>query len=84
MQRRGESPEAAEHYCAAFRLFNIAATLPTILQFWRNRALANHISEGHVLALLQGNQYGTCRFNQGGELFEAIVVSKQGRVDEVA
>ena len=33
-QRRGESPEAAKHYCAAFRLFNIAATLPTISQFW--------------------------------------------------
>ena len=65
-------------------LFNFKAPLPTIPQFWRDRALTNHISEGPVAPLLQGNQYGTCRFKQGGELFDAIVVSNQGRVDEVA
>ena len=83
-QRRGEAPEAAKHFCGAVCLFNIVATLPTISRFWQDTALTNHISEGPVLPLLQGNQYGTCRFEQGGELFDAIVVSKQGRVDEVA
>ena len=58
--------------------------LPTISQFWRDRALAKHISEGPVPPLLQWNQYRMCRFKQGGELFDAIVVSNQGRVDEVA
>ena len=65
-------------------LFNIVPTLPTISRFWQDTALTNHISEGPVLPLLQGNQYGTCCFEQGGELFDAIVVSKQGRFDEVA
>ena len=83
-QRRGDSPEAAKHCCGEDALFNIVAALPAISRFWQDRALTNHISEGPVLPLLQGNQYGTCRFEQGGELFDAIVVSKQGRVDEVA
>ena len=65
-------------------LFNIKAPLPTISGFWQDMALTNHISEGPVLPLLQGNQYRTCRFKQGGELFDAIVVTNQGRVDEVA
>ena len=65
-------------------LFNFKAPLPTILRFWRNRALTNHISEGPVGPLLQGNQYGTYLFKQGGELFDAIVVSNQDWVDEVA
>ena len=65
-------------------LFNIKARLPTISGFWQDAALTNHISEGPVTPLLQGNQYGTCHFKQGGELFDAVVVSNQGRVDEVA
>ena len=83
-QRRGESPKAAKHYCGAVSLFHIVAALPTISRLWQDTALTNHISEGPVLPLLQGNQYGACRFEQGGDLFDAIVVSKQGRVDEVA
>ena len=76
--------EAVKYCCGDVALFNIVAPLPTISQFWRDRALTNHISEGSVTPLLQGNQYRTCRFKQGGELFDAIVVTNQGRVDEVA
>ena len=83
-QGRGDSPEAAKHCCGEVALFNIVATLPTISRCWRDRALTNHISEDPVAPLLQGNQYGTCHFKQGGELFDAIVVSNQGRVDKVA
>ena len=42
------------------------------------------IGEGPVAPFLPGDQYETCRFKQGGELFDAIVVINQGRVDEVA
>ena len=84
LQRRGESPEAAKHYCGEVALFNITATLPMISRFWRDRALTNHISEGPIASLLQGNQYRTFHLKQGGKLFDAIVVSNQGRVDEVA
>ena len=57
------------------------APLPTILRLWRDAALTNHINESPIAPPLQGNQCGKCLLKQGGELFDAFMVSNQGRVD---
>ena len=85
--RRGDLPRRQQSIIDCYvdvALFNVVATLLMISRFWRDRALTNHISEGPGAPLSEGNQYGSCRFEPGGELFDVIVVSNQGRVDEVA
>ena len=73
--------EAAEQCHGDVALFNFMARLPMISKFWPIGVLANHINDDPNWPLLQGNQYGTCLLKQGGELFDANMVSNQDLVD---